>query len=132
MSEIVFPLPLTLTPEMAAAIEAEFKAKDEKVVELELELEDKDEQLKKLNTIISTAKTAGSTKLETSAKPAGAKVPTSLVEVDGVEYKWNVAAFRLAGDPERHTAEEAAADKDQVIIKKILAIKGQQILIEQA
>jgi hypothetical protein len=55
-------------------------------------------------------------------------IPAENVKLNGKEYKWKVAAFRLSGESSAYTAEEAATSPE--IIKKILAVKGQNILQE--
>jgi len=64
-------------------------------------------------------------KAEVKAKP---KVPKKNVTVGKKEYKWRLAHFIF--DNAYVTAEDAALDKD--LIAKILAVPGQEILIEQA
>lgn len=53
-------------------------------------------------------------------------VPQEPVTVDGKQYTWLKAKFRVLGDPELHTAEEAA--QDAALLKRIVAIEGQKLL----
>jgi hypothetical protein len=78
---------------------------------------------------IKQAATAGSF-IKEAEKEKKPEIPKENVTYDGKEYKWLKAAFRFAGSDERYTAEEAATDES--IIARILKIKGQNILQEQA
>ncbi len=51
----------------------------------------------------------------------------------GKKYRFTLAAVRLPGDPARYTAEEISvtAGKKDGLFAKVLAIKGQKILVEQ-
>ncbi len=57
------------------------------------------------------------------------EIPKDAVAVDGKEYKFNVAQFRLPKRSEVIFASQAILDKK--ILAEIIAIKGQNILKEQ-
>jgi hypothetical protein len=76
------------------------------------------------------AAAAAGTSIKANAKAEKLTIPTELVKYKGGLYKWAVASFRLPGEHEPISAKEAALDDKT--IAKIIAIKGQTILIEQA
>lgn len=49
-------------------------------------------------------------------------------EVDGEEFYFRKETFIMVGDPKKHKAIEAA--QDEALLKRIVAIKGQTILIK--
>ena len=63
---------------------------------------------------------------EPAKKP---EIPTETVEVGKKKYAFAVASFRLPGEAEPNTAEQAITDPK--LLAKIVAIKGQTILKEQ-
>jgi hypothetical protein len=56
-------------------------------------------------------------------------IPESNVTVDGKEYKWQKAQFKLLGDSSLYLAEEA--QHHEALLNRIVSIPGQTILKEQ-
>jgi hypothetical protein len=101
---------------LAAKVDAQEKliqAQAEKIGKLEL-------QKAELGGIVLKTK-------EVAEKPT---IPEELVERKKKKYKWAFPTFRLLGDPTLYIAAEAALD--DTIIDKLLAISGQNVLVEQA
>ena len=114
--------------------ETTIQQKDSQITELEVKLEKAedilqlaDERIGKLNDIIASAK-SGTTIDTAPEKKKVPTIPTETVEFAGKEYKWNRAQFRLPGDVNKTTVEEASTDES--ILKRILDIPGQEILTE--
>ena len=91
---------------------AKFDASEQRIAELEL-------QLAQRGTVIGEA-----------VEKSTPVIPAGLVKAQGKAYRWNLAHFVLPGTSAVYTAEEAATDP--AIIEQILALPGQQVLVEQA
>ena len=89
----------------------------------------KDEQIEALNGIIANVKTQTVIDVNTAQKEVP-EIPAEPFEFEGKTYQWQKARFRLMGDINAYTA--AQASKDEAVLKKLLAIDGQQILKELA
>ncbi len=91
-------------------------------------IKEQTEQIELLNGIIGNAKPAQTT-IEAAGKKAGPPViPTELVEIGDKKYQWQRAAFRLPGDINKYSAQEAATNTE--VLTRLLAIEGQSILKE--
>ena len=125
--KIEFPIPLTLTEELAKQIEEAFVALNTQAETDAETIEDLEEKVASLNALIGKANT-DVTKIEDAVKNVAAGIPAEGPEVDGKKYQWKVAGFRLPGDAERYSAIQA--NEDPELVEKILAIEGQNILVE--
>lgn len=103
------------------------------IEEKEITTADLHEIVKKQGEEINTLKSLLAAKKETeitlNKKEELPTIPEDEVEVNGKEYKFNVARFRLPNRSEIILAAEAALD--EVLLKEIVAIEGQNILREQ-
>lgn len=83
------------------------------------------ELIEKLNAVIGNAKAQTSIDVVTKKEEAPV-IPAEFVEVDGEQYQWLRAGFRLPGEINKYTAQEASGNVD--VLKRLLAIEGQSIL----
>jgi len=101
--------------------------------ETEITTADLHEIVKKQGEEINTLKSLLAAKKETeitlNKKEELPEIPKDAVKVDGKEYKFTVARFRLPNRSEIVLADQAALDN--ALLKEILAIEGQNILKEQ-
>ncbi len=88
------------------------------------------EQAEKIGKLELQKAELGAIVLETKKEVTKPTIPEELVERKKKKYKWAFPTFRLLGDPTLYIAAEAALD--DTIIDKVLAIPGQNVLIEQA
>jgi hypothetical protein len=86
-------------------------------------IDDANKTIAQLNEVIATAQSKG-------ASAAIASTAAVVLEHEGKNYKWNRKSFILPGKPERYNAEDAAANPE--LITELLAIEGQNVLLEQA
>ena len=83
-----------------------------------------DAQNKQITQLLAS-KTA--TDIRTDITQKIPEIPKDAVKVGSKSYLWKVARFTWRGST--YTAEEASTDKE--LLKKIVAIIGQKILVEQ-
>ena len=116
--------------ENSAKLQSDLDAEKENSAKLQSDLDDAKEmaedQASKLVELQAKLDTAGTV----SEKQTTAAAVNNLdaVEHKGKVYKWAKPRFRILGDANIYTAEEAAANPE--LIDTVLAIEGQTILME--